>query len=161
VDEVVIRLEQIETDHETLIQLPELRKVGDVLDAMVLIKVLEEAVELRDEGALELDSINPSAAKCVHDAGNFAPLLPQGSVHVQPEVGELAEVCVRAPILPRVVRTKKCNVIRNACALTKAKPFWGELVHQHPSSQQIAAGTSRCQSDLPKNGNGIFIDAGI
>ena len=111
VDESVIRLEQIETDDETLIQLPELRKVGDVLDAMVLIEVLEETVELRDEGAPELNSIDPSVAKGVHDAGNFAPLMPQGSVHLQPEVGELAEVCVRAPILPRVSRTKKGNGI--------------------------------------------------
>lgn len=54
VDQLVVCLQRIEADDETLVQLPKLRKISTVLDAMMLIEVLEKAVQPWDEGSLKL-----------------------------------------------------------------------------------------------------------
>lgn len=101
-DELVIGLKQIEADDQSPVQLPELGEVDVILNSMVVIEVLQKGIELRNEGLLQLNAIDFLTAISVHDPNDFAAFAAQSGMHMQPEVGQLAEVRMRSPVTRRV-----------------------------------------------------------
>lgn len=102
VDELMIGFEQIEADNQALIQLPKLREVDVILDPVMIIEVLQEGIEPRNEGLLQLEPIKHLAAKGVDDPHDLTAFAAQIGMHMQPEVGQFAEVRMRSPAPCRV-----------------------------------------------------------
>ena len=53
-NDLVIGFEQIKANNHALVQLPELRKVDVVFDSVMVVEVLREGIEPRNEGLLQL-----------------------------------------------------------------------------------------------------------
>lgn len=77
----VIGFEQIETDNQTLFQSSKLREVCLIFDSVMVVEVLKEVVQPRDEGSLKCLVVDLPLAKCFYDARNFAALMTKGGVH--------------------------------------------------------------------------------
>lgn len=78
----MVCLQQIEADDETFVQFPKLREIGIVLDAMMLIEMLEKAVQPWDEGPLKLVCTKLPISECVDDARHLAAFMSQAGVHL-------------------------------------------------------------------------------
>lgn len=128
-DERVIGLEQIKTGDQALVQLPELGEVDLILNPVMVIEMVQKGIELRNEGLLQLHSIEFLTAVSIHDPNDFASFAAQTGMHMQPEIGELTEVLMRSPLAGRVLRTQIGKIVRQPLARPKRHWFGCCFVH--------------------------------
>ena len=98
------------------IERAELGEIGVVLDPVMPVEMLEEAVQLGNEAALEAGRIEPAAEQRPGRGVECGRLAAQAGVDVEPEVGELAEIGVGAPAGLRMGRAEIGDVVADAPA---------------------------------------------
>lgn len=111
---MVVGFQQVEAGGHARIEGAELGEIGAVLNLVVGVEMLQELVDRRHEGALEGGGISGAVAKGVGHLLQLTAMGAQGSVHMQPEVGQLAVVGVGLPLRLRIGGAQVSHLVGQA-----------------------------------------------
>lgn len=123
-NDCMIVFKEIEPGNHALLQSPEFRKIDRILYLVMAVEVLQEPVEPWREKTLKAYRIEPALPEGDQCLVEFATLIAQQLVSLEPEGGQVAEVDVRSPFAARISRPEMGKLIRQAATAIELQRSW-------------------------------------